>query len=206
MDTRATCFPDAGCRLSQAARTPLRLSSLWNRFCRQFIPRPTMTHHMSAAGLPRVVYRLLAMACMLLLSACSSIPTSRPMAPTVKVESVKAVKLSLSSQELAFNLTVYNPNDYDLPLQSLNFIATVDDTEVARGMSNERVTLPANDEARLQVSVSTRINKLLGRLLRSTSNEETDIPYDIKGFVKLANWPTRIPFNVDGSVDNPALQ
>ncbi|NND92448.1 MAG: LEA type 2 family protein [Granulosicoccus sp.] len=142
----------------------------------------------------------------LLVSGCSSIPTSRPLSPSVKIESVKPVKLGLTSQTLAFSLNISNPNDYDLPLQSLTFIATIDDTEIARGMSTERVRIPANDEATLNVTVSTSINRLLGRLLQSATSDKSNIGYDIKGFVKLSNWPARIPFNVDGSVDNPALQ
>jgi LEA14-like dessication related protein len=151
-------------------------------------------------------YLLLILIQSLLLWGCASIPASRPLAPKVSIESVKAVKLSLKSQELAFQLKVSNPNDYDLPLQSLSFIAAVDATEVARGMSNERVNIPANDEAMLEVRVSTSINKLLGRLLLSTNSQDKNIVYDVKGFVKLSNWPARIPFNVDGSVVNPAIQ
>lgn len=141
-----------------------------------------------------------------LLASCQSIPTSKPLAPTVKIESIRAVKMSLNRQELAFDLRVSNPNNYDLPLQYLNFIASLDGNELAQGLSNERVNLPANADATIEVLVSTRVNKLLGQLLLAASNNETNIAYDVRGFVKLSNWPTRIPFNVDGLVDNPAVQ
>jgi LEA14-like dessication related protein len=154
----------------------------------------------------RAIHRLAAAVLLLTVAGCQSLPTSRPLAPDVKIESVKAVKLSLTSQELAFRLMISNPNDFDLPLQSLAFVAALDDTEIARGMSNERITIPANDEAILEVRVSTRINKLLGQLLLSNRNKQQEINYDVKGFVKLANWPARLPFNVDGKVDNPVLK
>lgn len=142
----------------------------------------------------------------ILLAGCQSIPTSKPIPPQVEIESIRAVKMSLTRQELAFKLKVSNPNNYDLPLQYLNFVASLDGRELAQGLSNERVTLPANDDAIVEILVSTRINKLLGQLLLATDNNERDIAYDVKGFVKLGNWPTRIPFNVDGLVDNPALK
>lgn len=142
----------------------------------------------------------------LLATGCQSIPTSKPLPPKVEIESIRAVKMSLTKQQLAFKLKVSNPNDYDLPLQYLNFVAALDGKELAQGVSNERVNLPSHKDATIEIMVNTRINKLLGQLLLATDNNEREIAYDVKGFVKLSNWPTRIPFNVDGLVDNPALQ
>ncbi len=156
---------------------------------------------MSNFHLPSVVLVLLTLS----LYACNTIPTHKPIAPTVEIESVKALKLKLNKQELAFRLKVTNPNTYDLPLQSLSFIASVDGSQFAQGSSDERVTLPAQQDAIVEVRVSTRLNKLLGKLLLfSTSNEE-EVDYKVTGFVKLANWPARIPFNVDGALENPGL-
>ena len=142
----------------------------------------------------------------LLLSACTSMLTSRPLAPTVEVDSVKAEKIGLTRQDLLFRLAVSNPNSFDLPLQTLSFVAAVDGVELAQGLSAERVTIPANGKAMLEVHVSTSINKLLGQLLLATNQSRKDIAYDVRGFVKLSNWPTRIAFNVDGAMENPALR
>ncbi len=78
--------------------------------------------------------------------------------------------------------------------------------ELAQGLSTERVTIPANGKAMLEVHVSTSVNKLLGRLLLAANQNRKNITYDVQGFVKLSNWPARIPFNVDGALQNPALQ
>jgi len=139
------------------------------------------------------------------LVACSSIPTHKPIAPTVDLESVKALRLKLDRQELAFRLKIFNPNEYDLPLQSLSFTATVDGSQIAEGRSDERVTLPAQQDAIIEVRVSTRLNKLLGRLLLFSTSDEEEVDYKVTGYVKLANWPARIPFNVDGALENPGL-
>ncbi len=141
-----------------------------------------------------------------MLSSCHSIPTSKPIAPIVDIESVEVLKIGLREQQLAFRLNVINPNSYDLPLQSLSFLASVDGTKIAQGASNERVNLPANQAAIVEISVKTRINKLLTRLLALSRSETDDVTYDVIGFVKLANWPARIPFNVDGTVENPVTQ
>ena len=154
----------------------------------------------------RSVTAPLAVMLCLLLSACTTMLTSRPLAPKVAVDSVKAEKIGLTRQHLLFRLAVSNPNNFDLPLQAINFIAAVDGVELAQGLSTERVTIPANGKAMLEVHVSTSVNKLLGRLLLAANQNRKNITYDVQGFVKLSNWPARIPFNVDGALQNPALQ
>lgn len=148
---------------------------------------------------------LLTVTC-LLLSACNTMLTSRPIPPTVEITSVKAEKIGLIKQDLLFQLMVSNPNDYDLPVQSLTFVAAVDGVEMAQGMSTERVLIPANNKARLDIQVSARMNKLLGQVLLASSKDRDDLAYDVRGFVKLSNWPISIPFNVDGAVENPIQQ
>ena len=139
------------------------------------------------------------MAC-LAIAACSTIPTSAPVAPTVKLLSVTPVKLGLRKQELAFQLEVSNPNAYDLPLQSLSFIAELEGSEVAQGISNDAVTLPANAKATVEVIVSTRLNRILGQILQLAGSNSSSVNYDVNGFVKLSNWPLNIPFSVDGEL------
>jgi LEA14-like dessication related protein len=146
------------------------------------------------------------LALLISLASCSTIPTSAPIAPTVSLKSVKPIKLGLTRQELAFQLEVTNPNPYDLPVQTLSFIAKLADKEIAQGISNERVTLPANGTAVLEVIVSAKIQRILGQLLSLNSKDSDDLEYDVKGFVKLSNWPLRIPFNADGKVGSKQIQ
>ncbi|MFK7852465.1 MAG: LEA type 2 family protein [Granulosicoccus sp.] len=156
---------------------------------------------MSRKFVPYLVLALLTIG----LAACSSIPTHKPIAPTVEIESIKPIKLRLNRQDLAFKLKVSNPNEYDLPLQSLSFIASVDGSQIAAGNSDERITIPAQQDAIVEVMVSTRINKLLGQLLLFSTSDQQEVDYQVEGFVKLANWPARIPFNMDGALENPGL-
>jgi len=134
------------------------------------------------------------------MSACSTIPTSRPEAPDVKLLSVEPVKIGLTSQDLAFELEVTNPNAFALPLQTLSFIAAVENKEIARGFSNEHVTLPANGVAVMEIIVSTSLSRVIGQLLSLAGSTKDSVNYDVSGFIKLANWPLRIPFGVDGNI------
>ena len=134
------------------------------------------------------------------IAACSSIPSAPPIAPTVELESVEPVKLGLRKQELLFQLNINNPNPYDLPLQSLSFIAEIEGSEVAQGISNEPVTLPANSNAMVGVVVSTRLNRILAHVFQLAGSDTQTVNYDVNGFVKLSNWPLKIPFSVNGDL------
>jgi len=134
------------------------------------------------------------------IAACNSIPSTPPIAPTVELESVEPVKLGLRKQELLFQLNINNPNPYDLPLQSLSFIAEIEGSEVAQGISNEPVTLPANSNAMVGVVVSTRLNRILAQVFQLAGSDTQTVNYDVNGFVKLSNWPLKIPFSVNGDL------
>lgn len=143
---------------------------------------------------------------LLLLVACSSIPTHKPIAPTVSVAAVRPLNLSFVKQKLAFTLNVQNPNDYDLPLRGLDFIASFAGNEIAKGSSDEDVTLPAKGSAQMEVTVEASLNEVMNRFSSMLQSDSLDLNYGITGTVKLANWPTRIPFNVDGELEAPELK
>jgi len=156
--------------------------------------------------MPRLVSVLSCLIMVLSLISCATIPTSTPIAPTVALKSVKPIKLGLTKQELAFQLEITNPNPYALPVQTVSFIANLENEEVAQAISNERVTLPANGTEVLEIIVNARIQRILGQILSLNSNIANDLKYDVKGFVKLANWPLRIPFSTDGSIGSKQTQ
>ncbi|MFK7993019.1 MAG: LEA type 2 family protein [Granulosicoccus sp.] len=131
------------------------------------------------------------------LSGCSSIPTSKPLAPTVEIAGLDVVKLGFRRQELEFTLDVFNPNNYDLPVNNLSFIASSDNQAIAEGSSDIPVLLTANGTTEVVINVTARANRLLRKLIASSINEKSMLAYNVTGFVKLDNWPARIPFNVD---------
>lgn len=98
--------------------------------------------------------------------------------------------------ELAFTLDVYNPNSYDLPINTLEFVASSEQQVIANGQSNEPVVLSPEGNTPMVINVSAKTSRLLSRLIDSTLSDNA-LDYNVSGFVKLDNWPTRIPFNVD---------
>ncbi|MBX2839318.1 MAG: LEA type 2 family protein [Gammaproteobacteria bacterium] len=137
------------------------------------------------------------------LMACATLPGGKPQAPTVTVERVRPLNLSLTGQKLEFSLRVENPNAFDLPLEGLNFVAKLGGEKIADGISNELVIVPAKADAIVHVEVTAGISKMINRIRSMLEGDEVDLDYDVTGTVKLASWPTAIPFNVDGELENP---
>ncbi len=144
---------------------------------------------------------LTCIAIMILLSGCATMLPKKPEAPVVKIAAVRPLNLSFSKQRLAFTLQVHNPNTYDLPLQSLDFIASLAGKKIATGKSDQEVTLPANGAATVEVEVEAKINRLISQLQSMLRADSLNLDYGVKGHVKLANWPTRIPFDVVGEFE-----
>ncbi|HBR98686.1 MAG TPA: hypothetical protein DD979_15125 [Gammaproteobacteria bacterium] len=156
-----------------------------------------LTRERSALALTLILLTMLA------LGGCRSLPLSKPKPPVVSIAEVRPISLGLREQKLAFTLRVRNPNPYDLPLESLDFVAMVANDPIARGESRQRVTLPANASATVEVQVAARLGKLLGQLQSMLTTKTVNLNYGIKGDVKLANWPMKIPFDVEGELTPP---
>lgn len=127
-----------------------------------------------------------------------------PQEPTITLEKIKPLNFSFDKQKLELTLNVENPNAFTLPINTLNFAAKVAGEHIADGASNERVTIPANGSALLHIVVTTSLSKLIEKL-QSATDDGNNLDYNVKGNLKLDNWPKNIPFDSSGKIDNPLL-
>lgn len=142
----------------------------------------------------------------LLQTACTTLLPQKPEAPTVSVTRVIPRNLSLSSTELDITLRVANPNGFDLPIQSLDFAVFFSGEKIADGKNSDAVTLPAKGEALVDVSVVAGLSRLWDQLKSVLSDKNSALNYNVAGTIKLANWPARIPFNVERELKQPKLK
>ena len=77
------------------------------------------------------------------LSACASVVT-KPAKPIIKLVGVKPLNISVTEQRLRFELKVINPNAFEMPVESVDFVARLNDTNIANGKSNHSVVIGAN--------------------------------------------------------------
>lgn len=137
---------------------------------------------------------------LLALGACSTI-TTKPLKPTIELVSVVPLNINLSEQQLRFALKVTNPNSFDLPVESVNFIARFNDADIASGKSNHSTVIPANGDALLTLDVTAGIDRLMNTLQTLLQGETLNLNYELAGSVQIENWSTPIPFDVTGAMD-----
>jgi len=135
-----------------------------------------------------------------LTAACSSLP-SKPVKPTIELVRVKPLNVSLTRQQLRFDLRVVNPNSFDMPIEAIDFIARFNDTNIASGKSSQAVTIAANSEAIVSLDVTAGLDRLAGTLQTLLQGNTLNLDYELAGTVDVSTWPKPIPFDVVGAMD-----
>ncbi len=67
-----------------------------------------------------------------------------------------ALPLSASSIDIDMNVEIRNPNSFGLKLDRIDFNVLVNNQGIARGRSNDRITIPARGDG--QVRLKTRVD------------------------------------------------
>ena len=104
-------------------------------------------------------------------------------------------------QRLDLMLAIRNPNATALPLDGLSYRVVINDREFAYGVSRQAATIPAHNEAVIDVEVAG--SRLAG--LRLSPASETGVlsrlAYRITGELDLADSTVRLPFDSSGTLD-----
>jgi len=140
------------------------------------------------------------MIALLALAGCSSLP-SKPARPGIELLSIEPLNISLSEQKLRFKLSVFNPNSFEMPVESVDFVARFNNTNIASGKSLQSVTIGANSDATLALDVTAGLDRLASTLNTLLQGKSLDLDYQLSGIVEVATWPSPIPFNVIGAMD-----
>ena len=148
----------------------------------------------------RSAFRLLLITTVLWISACSILP-SKPIKPEIELVSVRPLNVSLTEQKLRFTLNVNNPNNFELPVETINFIARFNGTNIANGKSNQAVSIPANSDGKLTLDVTAGVDRLVSTLSTLLEGQKLNLDYELTGSVRIENWSTPIPFDVVGAMN-----
>ena len=137
------------------------------------------------------------------LSACSSLG-SRIEPPTITLAGIEPLNMTLFEQTYMLKLRVQNPNDFDLPLEAMNYVLELNGSKFANGVSRKPVTIPAYDSAIIETEVISSLVSLFGQIQDFALKGTGNMQYRLLGDVNVGNWDTRIPFEYDGVVNlNP---
>ncbi len=149
--------------------------------------------------------RLLLTASMLWITACSILP-AKPVKPEIELVDVRPLNVSLTEQKLRFTLKVSNPNNFELPVESIDFVARFNGSDIANGKSKQAVSIPANSDGELTLDVTAGLDRLVSTLKTLLEGQSLNLDYELAGTVRIENWSTPIPFDVVGAmtVESPA--
>ncbi|HMP91894.1 MAG TPA: LEA type 2 family protein [Phnomibacter sp.] len=113
---------------------------------------------------------------------------------------VRVEPVTLSTANVHFTLTVYNPNPYPLSIKSWQASLLLNEKEVGQLQSDSALTLPALQEYSYSTKVPVQIGAVLGQGLSLLGSGQ--IPYAIKGSARAGRKSIKatIPFSYDGQL------
>ncbi len=141
---------------------------------------------------------------LLILSGCSSL-SSRIEPPRITLAGIEPLSMNLFEQTYKLKLRVQNPNDFDLPLEAMNYVLELNGSKFANGVSRQQVTIPAYDSAIVETEVISNLASLFSQIQDFAVKGTGNLQYRLLGDVNVGNWDSRIPFEYDGELNlNPA--
>ncbi len=119
--------------------------------------------------------------------------------PTLSVVNIRMGHSDLWQQHLQVRMSVYNPNDRELPIQGLDYTLEVNGEECAHGESGASFVVPARGDAEFDMNVTANAAAALLRMF--THGNAAPVQYRIYGKVQLSAGLLRsVPFDQHGEL------
>jgi LEA14-like dessication related protein len=123
-----------------------------------------------------------------------------PESPEVTIQNVEIVELGINKQTFLFNLNAYNPNNFGLPLQGVEFDLGLSEVNVGSGFSNQSLTLTSLTDTVIPVRVETNLVETVDNFKTLFLTGGLKIEYQLSGKLKLVGESIGIPFTVNGKL------
>jgi len=136
----------------------------------------------------------------LVTAACGRLLPITVETPHVTLASLHIREVTLLEQRYAVKLRIQNPNSFELPIVGMSFRLDLGEIEFARGVSRERVTVPAYGEELMNVEVVSSLVKLLTQVEELEAGRHEALRYRLSGWLSLADYPSKIPFEYQGEI------
>ena len=134
---------------------------------------------------------------LMLSSACTSL-SLQPKTPEISLTGIQVAKLGLDEQRFRIQLHLRNPNNFALPIRSLDYALQLNGQKFAEGASTRPITVPALGESELELEVAGRLQSVLPQILALGTG--SSLNYSLSGNVALSDFPLKIPFGKEGTV------
>ncbi len=113
--------------------------------------------------------------------------------PEVYLSNIAPLEASLFEQKVQVDLRIQNPNNFDLQVTGIDFHLDVNEVQLTRAVSKQKVTVPGLGESVLSIVARTTAFDIVRQVLASREREEYG--YAIRGRVHLGNASVEsVPF------------
>ncbi len=139
-----------------------------------------------------------ALALLAMLGGCVTPQSVEPLGVTL--QNVRILKSEGLSQNIAVDLLVSNPNDFDIPLTGLKFDMKINGRDFAQGLSNETVTVPRLGRAVVPVQVTVSVLAVMRQI--QAVQRSGGVEYEVAGtaFLNHVLLPS-VDFQKAGKLD-----
>jgi LEA14-like dessication related protein len=121
--------------------------------------------------------------------------------PNVTVISIEMRGGNLLKQSFAVKLNIQNPNDRALPVRGLHTELTVGGEQIASGVSDRAIVVPAFGESEFDMTITANLALAL-RLLTDKANQQhgDSVDYELTGAASIdLPFLRNLPFRQSGS-------
>lgn len=119
---------------------------------------------------------------MLVLAGCASLPANIISEPDVRLSDIKVVGLGFRNQTFLLTLDVHNPNPFALPVSHVSYGVRLDGQRFASGRTVSDISVPADGDARIAISVELDLLATAPQLLSVVrAGTRTELPYELEG-------------------------
>lgn len=147
----------------------------------------------------RIFKKTVAAACLLCLAACSLV-SPKFTRPNVSVVSIQMRSGNLLQQNFAVKLNIQNPNSQALPVKGLHVELNVGGSEIASGVSDRAVVVPAFGESEFDLTIRANMALALMRLADKMDQHADTVDYDLTGAASIdLPFLRDLPFHQTGS-------
>jgi len=150
--------------------------------------------------------RFLPVALALSLGACSLLAPQFNR-PNVSVVSVELRGGNLLQQNFAVKLHIQNPNNRSLPVSGLHVELTVGGEQIATGVSDHAVVVPANGDSDFDMTIKANVALALLKLANKMDQQSDAIAYEVTGSASVdLPFLRDLPFHQSGSFSLKGIQ
>ena len=134
------------------------------------------------------------------LSACS-LMAPKFNRPNITLISIEMRGGNLLQQNFAVRLNIQNPNDRALPVRGLHTELNVGGEQIASGVSDRAVVIPAFGEAEFDMTISANLALALAKLADRAISRADSIDYDLTGAASIdLPFLRSLPFHQSGTL------